>query len=50
MFVVIVFNVLFGNNEMIIIDFFFQGFDLLEDSLELIYAGEMNKVNFVGWF
>ena len=26
-----------------------QGPDLLEDSSELIYAGEMNKVNSAGW-
>lgn len=29
--------------------FVVQGPDLLEDSSELIYAGEMNKVNSAGW-
>lgn len=44
--------VMSGNDMTITIDFesfVVQGPDLLEDSSELIYAGEMNKVNSAGW-
>ena len=44
--------VMSGNDMAITIDFgsfVVQGPDLLEDSSELIYAGEMNKVNSAGW-